>query len=212
MLFLPSPWVSSKCLPAATRWTPTELTTRRTDTTKSRLRSLDISSRSDTRSILFHSSQSQDGLETTCSRSPITCHGIRDQPSWRPSTPSSHQRGQSLSHSDSHSRMSTRSRVSELSQSAESRLVSSSQVFPAPSDHSRLSPMSSPSRCITSRSQRLFQVTSWIQRQNSKGSDQERIRRLRHQEHPSYGYRVLQGPGYRHEPSRKDPERICPSS
>merc|ERR1712032_1343319 len=98
------------------------------DTMRSRLRSLDILNRLVTRSIPFHSSQSHVGLKTTCSICPRTCHGIRDHIFYKLLMPSSHQRDQSLSHSDSHFRMSTRSPVSELSQSAESRLVSSSQL------------------------------------------------------------------------------------
>merc|ERR1711935_583655 len=112
-LFLLSPWV---------------LTTRKTDTTKSKLRSDSTLSKLVSRSIPFHSSQSQDGLVTTCSKDPTTCHGTRDQSSWNPSMPSSHQRDQYSSHSDSHSKMSTRSLVSEPSQLVELRPVSSSQT------------------------------------------------------------------------------------
>merc|ERR1711998_144412 len=107
--------------------TPRVLTTNKRDTMRSKLRSPSILSKSDTRSIPFHSSQSQDGLVTTCSNHPPTCHGIRDHISSKLLMPSSHQRDQSSSHSDFHSKMSTRSQVSELSQSVESRLVSSSQ-------------------------------------------------------------------------------------
>merc|ERR1719263_2080568 len=101
---------------------------RKTDTTKSRAKSDFTSSKLVSRSIPFHSSQSQDGLVTTCSIDPKTCHGTRDQSSWKPSMPSSHQRDQSSSHSDSHSKMSTRSLVSEPSQLVELRLVSLSQT------------------------------------------------------------------------------------
>merc|ERR1712167_219332 len=102
-------------------------TTRKPDTTKSRQRSPSILNKLVTRSIPSHSSQSQVGLVTTCLSHPPTCHGIRDHISSKLLMPSSHQRDHSSSHSDFHSKMSTRSQVSELSQSVESRLVSSSQ-------------------------------------------------------------------------------------
>merc|ERR1711937_612754 len=66
------------------------------------------------------SSPFPDGTVITCSSSPTTCLGTRVPSSSKPSMPSSP--------SDSPSRMSTRSLVSELSPSAESRLVSSSPV------------------------------------------------------------------------------------
>merc|ERR1719313_828599 len=111
---------------------------------KSRTKSLDISSRLVTRSIPFHSSQSLDGLVTTCSISPLTCHGTRVHSSSRLLMLSSHQRDQSSSHSDSHFRMSTRSLVSELYQSVESRPVSSSQLWLSASDQWEPPPSASP--------------------------------------------------------------------
>merc|ERR1719321_2326518 len=70
-------------------------TTRKRDTTKSRPKSPSILNKLVTRSTLFHSSQSLDGLVTTCSTSPRTCHGTRDHASWKLLIRSSHQRDQS---------------------------------------------------------------------------------------------------------------------
>merc|ERR1711998_174406 len=102
-------------------------TTRNPDTTKLSQRSPSILNKLVTRSIPFHSSQSQVGLEITCSNHPPTCHGIRDHIFSKLLMPLSPQRDQSSSHSDFHSKMSTRSQVSEPSQSEELRLVLSSQ-------------------------------------------------------------------------------------
>merc|ERR1711935_1161959 len=85
-----------------------------------------------------------DGPVTTFSKDPRRCHGTRDSISLRHLMPLNHQRDQFLSHLDFPSRMSTRSLVSELYQSVESRPVSSSQISQSSSVHSVFPPMSSP--------------------------------------------------------------------
>ena len=74
----PSPWESSSLSWLSTRWTPPNLLTARLGLRKSRRKSLASSSRLDTTLLLFHSSPSLDGTETTCCRPAPTCPGIRD--------------------------------------------------------------------------------------------------------------------------------------
>merc|ERR1711988_1712408 len=62
--------------------------------------------------------------------------------------------------SDSHSRTSTRSVVLELCQSVESRPVSSRPVWSSNSLHPTSPLRSSPSKCTTPRSQRVYQATT----------------------------------------------------
>eukprot|EP00081_Caenorhabditis_elegans_P028406 NP_872243.1 Elongation factor 1-alpha [Caenorhabditis elegans] len=114
---------------------------------RSPTRSPDSSRRSDTIQRLFHLSQSPDSTETTCLRSPRTCHGSRDgllnarketlpeRPSSRLLTPSSHHNAQLTDHSVFHSRMCTRSEELEPSQSDVLRPESSSQEWSSPSPH-----------------------------------------------------------------------------
>merc|ERR1712083_883138 len=97
--------------------------------------------RSDTTLLLFHSSPSLAGTETTCCRPAPTCLGIRDgtlsvrkakpvEPlSLRLSTPSSHQQDLQTSLSDFPSRMFTKLEVLEQCQWVVWRLVSSSLVW-----------------------------------------------------------------------------------
>merc|ERR1712222_12502 len=91
---------------------------------------------------------------------PRTWTGTRDQPSSRLLTSVPHQLDLPISHSDFHSRTSTRLEVLERYQSVESRPESSSQVWLLPSLLTASPLRSSPSRCTTRPCQRPFQETT----------------------------------------------------
>jgi translation elongation factor EF-G len=91
--------------------------------------------------------------------SPIIPHGTEESVSSRPLMPLSHQRDPLTNHSDSHSKMYTRSVVLELSQSEELKLESLFQDVFAPSLQS-CSPLKlNQLKCITSPSLRPSQET-----------------------------------------------------
>merc|ERR1712176_296568 len=91
-----------------------------------------------------------------------TCHGTRDQPFLRLLMPLTHPRDHLTSHSDSHSRMFTRSVVSVPSQSVVSRPVSSRLVWSAASLHQDTPLKLSPLRCITKSSMPPSQVKTLV--------------------------------------------------
>merc|ERR1719150_1900216 len=98
-----------------------------------------------TTQLLFPSSPSPDGMETTCWRPPRICPGTRvgrssvrrvtplEPPSWTPLTPSSHPPGLPTSPSGCPFRMSTKLEALEQYPWAVSRPVSSSLVLLSPS-------------------------------------------------------------------------------
>merc|ERR1712243_433128 len=129
-----TPWESSSSSLLSTRWTPPSPPTARLGLRKSRRKSLVLSRRSDTTQLLFHSSPSPAGTETTCCRPAPTCPGTRDG-MWsarkaRPAvplcskllTPSSHQQDLQTSLLGFPFRMSTKLEVLEQCQWAVSRL------------------------------------------------------------------------------------------
>merc|ERR1712115_640778 len=133
--------VSSSSSLLSTRWTQPSPHTARLGLRKSRRKSLALSRRSDTTQLLFHSSPSLAGTETTCCRPVPTCPGTRDG-MWsvrkaRPAallclkhlTPSSHHRDLQTSLLGFPFRMSTRLEVLEQCQWAVSRLELSSLVW-----------------------------------------------------------------------------------
>merc|ERR1711879_676840 len=77
-------------------------------------------------------------------------------------TPSTHLSDHPTKLSDSHFKMSTKSVVSELCQSAESKPVSSKPVWSSNSLHPTSPLKSNPSKCTTSKSQRVYQVTTSV--------------------------------------------------
>merc|ERR1712002_504303 len=140
-LYWPTPLVSSSSPLLSTRWTLPSPHTARLGLRKSRRKSLALSRRSDTTQLLFHSSPSPAGTETTCCRPAPTCPGTRDG-MWsarkaRPAvplcskllTPSSHQQDLQTSLLGFPSRMSTKLEVLEQCQWAVSRLELSSLAW-----------------------------------------------------------------------------------
>merc|ERR1711936_436435 len=137
----PTPWESSSSSWLSTRWTPPSLLTARLGLRKSRRKSQASSRRLDTTPLLFHSSPSLDGTETTCCRPAPTCPGTRDgmlsARKARPAEPlcsrlltlSSHHRDLQTSLLGFPSRMFTKLEVLEQCQWAVSRLVSSSPAW-----------------------------------------------------------------------------------
>ena len=77
-LYWPTSLVSSSSSLLSTRWTQPSPHTVRLGLRKSRRKSLALLRRSDTTQLLFHSSQSLAGTETTCCRPALTCPGTRD--------------------------------------------------------------------------------------------------------------------------------------
>merc|ERR1712151_95404 len=77
-------------------------------------------------------------------------------------TPSTHLSDHPTKLSDSHFKMSTKSVVSELCQSAESKPVSSKPVWSSNSLHPTSPLKSNPSKCTTLKSQRVYQVTTSV--------------------------------------------------
>merc|ERR1711988_610301 len=77
-------------------------------------------------------------------------------------TPSTHLSDHPTKLSDSHSRTSTRSVVSELCQLVESKPVSSKPVWSSPLLHPTSPLKSNPSKCTTSSLPRVFQVTTSV--------------------------------------------------
>merc|ERR1712154_624236 len=77
-------------------------------------------------------------------------------------TPSTHLSDHPTKLSDSHFKMSTKSVVSELCQSAESKPVSLKPVWSSNSPHPTSPLKSNPSKCTTLKSQRVYQVTTSV--------------------------------------------------
>merc|ERR1712117_867645 len=77
-------------------------------------------------------------------------------------TASTHQSDHPTKPFDSHSKMSTKSVVSELCQSAELKPVSSKPVWSSNSLHPTSPPKSNPSKCTTLKSQRVSQATTSV--------------------------------------------------
>merc|ERR1712066_1225870 len=77
-------------------------------------------------------------------------------------TASTHQSDHPTKPFDSHSKMSTKSVVSELCQSAELKPVSSKPVWSSNSLHPTSPLRSNPSRCTTPRSQKVSQATTSV--------------------------------------------------
>merc|ERR1712178_545384 len=77
-------------------------------------------------------------------------------------TPSTHLSDHPTKLSDSHSKMSTKSVVSELCQSVESKPVSSKPVWSSNSPHPTSPLKSNPSKCTTLKSQKVYQVTTSV--------------------------------------------------
>ena len=107
-----------------------------------------------------HSFQFQDGTETTCWKDHPAPHGTKVQSSLKPLTTSSHQKDQLKNHSDFHYKTSTKSVVSEPSQSEELKLVSLNQVCQSVSPQLMSRLKSNQLKCITLQSLKLFQVTT----------------------------------------------------
>ena len=154
-----TPWVLNKWSSALTRWTTRQSVTDKLDMKKLPRKLPNTWRKLDTTLLKSHSSQFLDGLEITCSRDHQTSHGTRDLPFlklWIQLIP---QRDPLINHSDYHYRMSTRSVVSELSQSEELKPVSLSPawlLFSLPLDYRvKLNP----SKCITKLSLKLNQET-----------------------------------------------------
>merc|ERR1719443_736880 len=136
-----TPWELSNLSWLSTRWTLLSPHTARLGLRKSRRKSLDSSRRSDITQLLFHSSPSLDGTETTCCRPAPTCPGTRDGTlsarKARPAvllcskllTPSSHHRDLQTSLLGFPFRMSTKLEVLEQCQWAVSRLELSSPAW-----------------------------------------------------------------------------------
>merc|ERR1719177_47372 len=161
-----TPWVSSSLSWQSTRWTPPSLPTARLGLRKSRRKFLASSRRSDTTLLLFHSSPSLAGTETTWCRPAPTCPGTRDGMSSvrkaRPAeplssrllTPLSHQQDLQTSLSGFPSRMFTKLEVLEQCQWVVSRLESSSPAWSSPSPPTCSPLRLSLLRCTTSPSLR----------------------------------------------------------
>merc|ERR1712117_515995 len=77
-------------------------------------------------------------------------------------TASTHQSDHPTKPFDSHFKMSTKSVVSELCQSAELKPVSSKPVWSSNSLHPTSPPKSNPSKCATLKSQRVYQATTSV--------------------------------------------------
>lgn len=163
-------------------------TTPKKDTPKLKTKSLLTWKKSDITQKKSHSSQFQDGLETTWLNHQPTPHGTKDQPSYKPLMLLSHQKDHWINHWDYHYRMSTKSEVLEPSQSEESKLVSLNQVWMLSSLQVMLKLKSNPSKCITNNWLKPFQETmlvSTLKTSQLKISREEtfvEIKRTTHQE------------------------------
>jgi len=160
MPFSHSPLVSSKWSFAWTKLMKNQSTILKKDIYKSK-KKLKVSwKKLVTNQMKFHSSQSQDGVETTCWKDQSTPHGTKAQSWLKPLIKSFHQKDQLKSHWDFHFKTSTKSVVSVPSQSEELKPVFLNQEckFPSPQEMSRLK--LNQSKCITHQSQKPFRVTT----------------------------------------------------
>ena len=107
-------------------------------------------------------SQSQVSKVITCLKNLTTWNGGKEKLSIKLLINLNHQRDQLIPHSDFHYKMYTKSLVLELSQSVESKLVSSNQVWLSNS-HLLLRPLKlNPSKCIMNNFNKPPQVTTLV--------------------------------------------------